>query len=103
MNLPSTPSNFKSPTVAATFIVLTWSQPKGEVVDSYNISYSYHPVRLPPRDVGNGSKSVNGSLRHYNLTDVFHESMYNISITARNEAGSSAPANITLFTPIGGS
>ena len=98
---PSIPTNFHSTTAASTYIILTWSQPIGEVVDSYNISYSGHPVRAPPMDVFNGSMSVNGFLRCFNLTGAVHESMYNISIMATNMAGSSAPAKVVVYTPIG--
>ena len=101
MNRPSIPTNFHSTKAASTFIILTWSQPTGEVVDSYNISYTCHPVRAPPIDVFNGSMSVNGFSRCYNLTGAVHESMYNISITASNMAGSSATSEIVVYTPIG--
>ena len=95
MNVQSTQTNFQSTTVTATYIILTWSQSAGKVVESYNISYSYHPVRFPPKDVGMGSVFVNGSLRQYNLSGLVHESMYNIQNYHghRNWAGSSAPVH----------
>ena len=101
VNLPSAPTNFQSSTVTATFIILTWSQPAGEVVDSYDISRSFITPSCPGQE-GMASVSMNGSVRQYNLSGLQENSVYTITITARNGAGSSAPADIIRNTPIAG-
>ena len=101
VNLPSAPTNFQSTTVAAIFIILTWSQPAVEVVDSYDIGYSYLTPSCPGEE-GMNLVSVNGSVRRYNLSRLQEESVYTITITARNGAGSSAQAEITRNTLVAG-
>ena len=94
-----------SPTMLTTypklFITLTWNQPPGDVVDSYNISYSFI---IGGCGVGGGNimSTVNGSSREYTLTGLEENSDFTIFITAMNGAGSSPPANTTARTPIAG-
>ena len=101
MNLPSAPTNFQSTTVAAIFIILTWSQPAGEVVDYYVISYFYQTPSCPGEE-GMSDVLMNGSVRQYNLSGLQENSVYTINITARNGAGSSAHVKITRNTLVAG-
>ena len=88
--------------LSSTSIMLTWSQPTGEVVDSYLISYDYE-LRLCPGFGGNNvMRSTDGSARAFTLTRVEEDSEFTISIIARNAAADSLPAQITTHTPIDG-
>ena len=102
MILPSTPSSFQSSSIGPTFITLTWSQAPGEVVDNYDIIYSF-AINNCPVSGDNVAVSVSGSLRQHNLTGLQEDSVHTIRITARNGAGPSAPAQTTATTPIAGS
>ena len=88
-----------SPVVMATSpqstnISLTWSQSLGDMVDSYQISYSF-----TIRGCGEvGGDNVSTSSREYTLTGLEENSDVTIYITAMNGAGSSPPANITVKT-----
>ena len=77
-------------------ITLTWSQSPGNVVDSYQISYSF-TIRGCGVEGGNVS-TVTGSSREYTLTGLEENSDFTISITAMNGAGSSPPATIITRT-----
>ena len=84
----------------STSITLTWSQSPGDVVDSYQISYSF-TIRVC-ENPGNGVTSAPGSSREYTLTGLEENSDFIISITAMNEAGSSPPVTTTARTAIAG-
>ena len=101
VNPPSTPSNFQSSSIGPTSITLTWSQAPGEVIDSYEIIYSFTVNNCSLRG-DNVMRSVSGSLRQHNLTGLQEDSEHTIRITARNGAGPSAPAQTTATTPIAG-
>ena len=93
---PSSPIVATSP--QSTSITLTWSQSPGDVMDSYQISYSF-TIRGCGVEVGGDNVStVNGSSREYTLTRLEENSDFTISITAMNGAGSSPPANTTART-----
>ena len=80
----------------STSITLTWSQSPGDVVDSYQISYSF---TIRGCGMGGGHVStVNGSSREYTLTGLEENSDFTINITAMNGAGSSPPARNTTKT-----
>ena len=102
VNVPSSPDNLESPNGIATTLLLTWTQPPGEVVDSFIISFSYF-VRECPGDDGSATVSVNRSARSFTLTGLQEDSHFNISILARNAAGDSPPsAQILAATDIDG-
>ena len=84
----------------STTITLTWSQTPGDVVDSYQISYSFtiRGCGTPVNDVA----SAPGSSREYTLTGLEENSDFIISITAMNGAESSPPATTTARTAIAG-
>ncbi len=99
MNLPSNPTSLTSSSTGPTSITLTWSQPPGEVVDTYQISYSFGINGCP----GQGGDNimippVSGSLREYTLTGVQEDSEYTIRISAGNGAGDSATAQTMATT-----
>ena len=86
-----------SPTPQSTSITITWTQPEGDVVDSYEITYSYQgpcsnavpPVAMSTND---------GTVREYTGTGLEEFSDYLITITAVNRAGRSNAASTTTTT-----
>ncbi len=99
MNLPSTPTSFRSSSVDSRSITLTWSQAPGEVVDTYQIIYSFEINGCPGLGGDNIMEPpVNGSLREYNLTGLQEDSVHTILISARNGAGDSAIAQTMATT-----
>ena len=96
---PSSPI-FLSTSSQSISITLTWSQSPGDVVDSYQISYSF-TIRRCGIQV-NDIALTTGSSREYTLTELEENSDFTISITAMNGVGSSPPANTTARTAIAG-
>lgn len=91
-----------STSTTATTINLTWSQPLGDIVDQYIITYHF-----TERDCGFSGGSnimipVAGSSRAHTLTGVEENSHYFIRITANNAAGNSPPVLTSLTTSIAG-
>ena len=87
-------------TPQTTSIDLAWSQPAGDVVDSFTISYSY-VIRGCNGSVlgGDTITGIDGSIRAYSLSNLEENSDFDISITAVNGAGSSpVPARTTSTT-----
>ena len=98
--VPATPTAFSSSSPDPTTITLTWTQPAGEAVDNYIITYSF-----VENDCGfsgtNIMVTVDGSSRTRNLV-VQENSDFDISIIARNTAGDSPPAVTMETTAIAG-
>ena len=93
---PTTPTGLSHSSIQSTSITLTWSQPTGDIVDSYIITYSF-TIRVCGVP-GGSTVMVGGSSREYTLTDLEENSDYTISITARNEAGDSPPTTTIMAT-----
>ena len=96
-----------SPTVMmislqSTSINLTWSQPPEDVVDYYQILYSF-TVRSCKNYYQRGPIiRVNSSSREYNLTGLAENSDIYVWIYARNTAGSIRSNQISARTPTAG-
>ena len=90
---PSSPTKITT-SPQSTSITLTWSQSPGDVVDFYQISYSF-TIRGCEEVEGD---NVSTSFREYTLTGLEENSDVTISITAMNGAGNSPPANTTAKT-----
>ena len=100
--LPSPPTILNT-SPQSTSITLTWSQPSGDVVDSYQISYSY-TIRVCGNLVMNAANiSVANSSRMYSLTGLEENSDYTIFLTAINVNGSSPTVNTAIRTTLAGS
>ena len=97
---PSSPT-ILSTSPQSTSITLTWSQPSMDVVDSYQISYSF-TIRGCGTTMPTIVVSAAGSSREYFLTRLEENSDFTISITAMNGAGSSSPTITTTRTAIAG-
>ena len=90
-----------SVTPGNTSITLVWTQPAGEVVDSYLITYSFTVTGCPGVD-GNSMMTVSGSSSNHTLTGLEENSVFTISILARNGAGDSEAVGTTTSTLIAG-
>ena len=99
--VPASPTAFSSSSPDPTTITLTWTQPAGEVVHQYLITYSFRENDCAFAD-GNIQVFANGSSRTHTLTGVEENSDYNISIIARNTAGDSPPAETMETTAVAG-
>ena len=85
---PSSPT-IVSTTPQSTSITITWTQPEGDVVDSYEITYSYQGP-CPSQPV-TGTFIVNdGNIRQYNVSDLQEFSAYSITLIAVNGGGNSS-------------
>ena len=85
-----------STTPQSTFITITWTQPEGDVVDRYEITYSYQGPC--PGVIQSESGSISGSRRHFTAPDLHEFSNYIITIIASNGAGNSPPVTTTAET-----
>ena len=84
-------------TLSPTSITLTWTQPAGEVVDSYEVSFSYQGPCSGFNHTN--TTTVNGTTRQYTLTGLQEFSNYTVTITAVNTAlQAEAMETITLNT-----
>ena len=83
-----------------TSIALTWSQAAGEVVDSFLISYSYTVRGCLGEDGASTQRVGDGTVRIFTLAGVQENSVFTISLQARNgKGGTSQPsASITVTT-----
>ena len=99
--LPTSSPSLVSVTPRTTSIMLVWTQPAGEVVDSYLITYSFTVTGCPGVD-GNSMVTVSGSSSSHTLTGLGENSVFTISILARNGAGDSQTVITTTSTLIAG-
>ena len=100
--LPSSTANLRSPSETSTTIDLTWTQHPGEVADSFIILYSFSVIGCRGED-GSAMVQVAGSARSFTLTGLEEDSVFTISILARNAAGDSQPPPaIQVTTDIAG-
>ena len=83
---PSSPT-IVSTTPQSTSITITWTQPEGDVVDRYEITYSYQGPC--PGVIQSESGSISGSLRESTVAELHEFSNYTITIGASNGAGNS--------------
>ena len=92
---PSSPT-IVSTTPQSTSITITWTQPEGDVVDSYEITYSYQGPC--PVVIQFDSGSISGNRRQFTAVDLHGFSNYTIIIIASNGAGKSPPVTTTVET-----
>ena len=83
-------------TQSPTSITITWTQPEGEVVDSYEVSFSYQG----PCDGFNqtNTTTVNATARQYTLTRLQEFSNYTVTMVAVNGAGRSEESSVNVVT-----
>ena len=79
-----------------TSITLNWTQPEGEIIDSFELVFSYQG----PCDgfTHTSTITVNGTTRQYTLTGLQEFSTYTVNITAANVGGRSAVTSQSVTT-----
>ena len=83
-------------TQSSTSITLTWTQPEGEVVDSYEVSFSY---QVPCSGFNHtNTTTVEGTTRRYTLTGLQEFSNYTVTVMAVNGAGRSEESSESIVT-----
>ena len=80
-----------------TSIYFTWSVPQNEIIEYFELSYSYSIKGC--RGLGsNQTINVEKILREYYLTGLEENSEFVITLTAVNTAGRSPPASFEVAT-----
>ena len=93
---PSSPT-IVSTTPQSTSITITWTQPEGDVVDSYEITYTFQGP-CPNAEAPVTMTTNDGTTREYTVTGLEEFSDFIITITAMNRAGRSNGASTTAMT-----
>ena len=96
ISAPSTPTVTMAVSQSPTSITLTWTQPEGEIVNSYEIVFSYQG--RCDRFTHSSATTVDGSTRQYTLTGLQEFSTYTINMTAVNGGGRSAVTSQSVTT-----
>ena len=94
--LPSAPNITMAVSQSPTSINLTWTQPEGEVVDSYEVSFSYQGPCSGFNHTN--TTTVNGTTRQYTLTGVQEFSNYTVTVVAVHGAGRSEGSSVNVVT-----
>ena len=79
-----------------TSINLTWTQPEGEVVDSYEVSFSYQGPCSGFNHTN--TTTLDGTTRQYTLTGLQEFSNYAVTVVAVNDAGGSEESSENVVT-----
>ena len=79
-----------------TSINLTWTQPEGEVVDSYEVSFSFK--RSCDGFNHTNTTTVAGTTRQYTLTGLQEFSNYTVTVVAVNGSGRSGGSSLNVVT-----
>ena len=101
--VPRSPTNLASPSQSPTSITLSWEQPARDVVDRYDIVYTYQGGCRDYTQPENMATVNDGTAREYTLQNLQEFSDYDISIVAVNAIGASIPAVILGTTSKEGS
>ena len=100
VSAPSTPTVTLAVSQSSTSITLTWTQPEGEIVNSFELAFSYQGPC--DRFTQANTTTVNGTTRQYTLTGLQQFSTYTINITAANDGGRSAVTSQSVTTRVAG-
>ena len=95
------PTNLASPSQSPTSITLSWEQPAGDAVDSYDIVYTYQGGCSDYTQPENMATVNDGTAGQYTLQNLQEFSGYAISVAAVNGTGVSAPA-VTVVATLSG-
>ena len=98
--LPALPPSIPNITMAVsespTSINLNWTQPEGEVVDSFEVSFSYQG---PCSGFTHTNTTVvDGTTRQYTLIALQEFSNYTLTVAAVNVAGRSEENSVNIVT-----
>ncbi len=87
------PTNFSHTSFSSTEVVLTWASPSPDVINRYNISY---------QRVGDCTEATSGtdstSMTSITISGLEENIIYEFTLTATNNGGTSSPATHTLTT-----
>ena len=100
VSAPSTPTVTMAVSQLPASIILTWTQPEGEIVNSYELVFSYQGPC--DRFTHTRAITVEGVTRQYTLTGLQEFSTYTINITAVNVGGRSAVTSQSVTTRAAG-
>jgi len=79
-----------------TSITLTWTKPEGEIVDNYEVSFSYQGPCSGFNHTN--TTTVDGTTREYTLTGLQEFSNYTVTVVAVNGAGRSEESSENVVT-----
>ena len=94
-------TNLASPSQSPTSITLSWDQPAGDVVDRYDIVYTYQGECSDYTQPESMATVNDGTAREYTLQDLQEFSSYAIELFAVNKAGRSRVARTRQATSEG--
>ena len=97
--MPGQPTLSEMPTVTATTISLSWSVPSDSVVTEYLVQW-VRDTAVGCMDEDQDSTTItNGSAVSYEIPGLQDNSMYSMTVTASNAAGSAPVSNtVTAMT-----
>ena len=97
--MPGQPTLSEMPTATATAISLSWSVPSGSVVTEYLVQW-VRDTSVGCMDEDQDSTTItDGSAVRYKISGLQENSMYSMTVTASNAAGSAPVSNtVTAMT-----
>ena len=93
---PAVPTITMVVSQSPTSITLTWTQPAGDVVDSYEVSFSHQGPCSGFNHTN--TTTVNGTTRQYTLIGLQEFSNYTVTVVAVNDAGRSGVSRENVVT-----
>ena len=93
---PSAPTITMTVSQSPISITLTWTQPDGDVVDSYEVSFSYQGPCSGFNHTN--TTTVDGTTRQLTLTGLQEFSNYTVTVVAINGAGRSRRSSVNVVT-----
>ena len=93
---PSAPNITMVNTQSSTSITLNWTQPEGQVADSYEVSFSYQGPCSGFNHTN--TTTVNGTTRQYTLTELQEFSNYTVTVVAVNDTERSEESSESIIT-----
>ena len=94
--VPSAPTITMAVSQSPTSINVSWTQSEGEVVDSYEVSFSFQ--RSCDEFNHTNTTTVAGTIRQYTLTGLQEFSNYTVTVVAENGAGRSGESSENVVT-----
>ena len=94
--VPSAPTITMAVSQSPTSITLSWTQPEGDVVDNYEVSFSFQ--RSCDGFNHTNTTTVGDTTRQYTLTALQQFSNYTVTMVAVNGAGRSAESSENVVT-----
>ena len=90
------PANVTLDTVGPFTATISWAG-SGSVVDSYEVNWQ-RDISRECGDEHEDSTTINGSDTHSEITNLFGNSVYSVTVTASNSAGTAASTALLIST-----